>query len=534
MLYRAIYVIFISILYCIPANAFILSTRVEAITIPIVGGSFQIVNFENVYTSAVPSCTYNLPSGAAPPAVVRLRSVGSSSMEVRLQEPRDSSAVTSGSVFCLVAEEGVNILPDGRRLEARRVVSTVTHGRNVPLGNGAGTMQNVSGLFSGFTTPTVLGQVITFNDSDFSVFHANDCESSGNPPYFSNFADGICVTKMVAEDTTTRINETLGIIVIESGSGNYDGISYTAALGANTIDGVNNNGASYALGGSFEFATATLSGLNGNNGGWAVFFGAGAVGGATISLAIDEDQLQDSERTHITENVAYFAVRRLPLFTASKTVDRVEIAEALTLNYEIVLENTGQLDQTGVVVDDTLPDASTGTVSGPVESLASDNIFEVGETWTYTVSYPVTSADISAGVNLINNVSVTTDQYTAESLANETALATTTIVPANPSITVTKTADIDTNVPAGVTVTYTYVVANTGNQTVSNITLADAHNGSGSAPTPTNETLTSDNGIANDSSDAGVNGSWDTLAPGDEITFTATYVVTQSDVDTLQ
>lgn len=51
---------------------------------------------------------------------------------------------------------------------------------------------------------------------------------------------------------------------------------------------------------------------------------------------------------------------------------------------------------------------------------------------------------------------------------------------------------------------------------------------------PTNETLTSDNGFANDSSDAGVNGSWDTLAPGDEITFTATYLVTQSDVDTLQ
>jgi len=227
-------------------------------------------------------------------------------------------------------------------------------------------------------------------------------------------------------------------------------------------------------------------------------------------------------------------LRRLPVFSAAKTVDRIEIAETLTLNYEISLENTGRINQTGVVVDDTLPDGSTGTVAGPVESLNADNIFEVGEVWTYTVSYPVTAGDITAGVNLINNVSVTTDQYTAESLSDETALATTTIVPANPSITVTKTADIDTNVAVGVTVTYTYVVTNTGNQTVSNITLADAHNGSGAAPTPTNETLTSDNGISNDSSDAGVNGSWDRLAPGDEITFTATYVVAQSDVDTLQ
>ncbi len=534
MLIRAIYIVFISILFVLPVNAFTLSSTVEAITIPSVGGSFQTVNFENTYTNAVPTCIYNLPSTAAPPAVVRIQGVGSASMQVRLQQPRNSSVVTSGSVFCLVAELGVNILSDGRRIEARTVLSTVTHGRNVPLGNGAGTMQNVSGSFSGFTDPTVLGQVITFNDSDFSFFHANDCENSGNPPYLSNFADGICVTKMVAEDTTTRGNETLGIIVIESGSGNYEGIAYTAAMGPNSIDGVNNNGSSYALGGSFEFATATLSGLNGNNGGWAVFLGAGAVGGTTLALAIDEDQLQDSERSHIDENVAYFAVRRLPVFTASKTVDRSEIAETLTLNYEIVLENTGQLDQTGVVVDDTLPDASTGTVSGPVESLTADNIFEVGETWTYTVSYAVTSGDIAAGSDLINNVSVTTDQYTSESQADETAFATTTIVPGNPSITVTKTADTDTNVPAGVTVTYTYVVANTGNQFVSNITLADAHTGSGPAPIPTNETLSADNDVLNDSSDAGIDGSWDSLAPGDEVTFTATYVVTQNDVDTLQ
>ena len=524
-----------NILFLQPAGAFTLSSTVEAITIPSVGGAFQTVNFENTYTSAVPSCIYNLPSGASPPAVVRIQSVGASSMQVRLQEPRNSAAVTSGSVFCLVAEEGVNILPDGRRIEARTVLSTVTHGRNVPLGNGAGTMPNVSGLFSGFTDPTVLGQVITFNDSDFSFFHANDCESSGNPPYFSNFADGICVTKMVAEDTTTRGNETLGIIVIESGSGNYEGIAYTAALGGNSIDGVNNNGNSYALGGTFEFATATLSGLNGNNGGWAVLFGAGAVGGTTLSLAIDEDQLQDAERAHIDENVAYFAVRRLPVFTASKTVDRSEIAETLTLNYEIVLENTGQLNQTGVVLDDTLPDGSTGTVSGPVESLTADNIFEVGETWTYTVSYSVSAGDITAGIDLINNVSVTTDQYTAESQTDETALATTVIVPGNPSITVTKTASTDTNVPAGVEVTYTYVVTNTGNQFVSDITLVDAHTGSGPAPVPTNETLTADNDVINDSSDpSGINGSWDSLAPGDEVTFTATYIVTQSDVDTLQ
>jgi len=537
MLKRAALIVFVSMMYILPANATVLSPSVEVIEIPSVGAGFQTVTFANAYAGAVPACTYVLPSTADPSAVVRIQNITATSMQIRLQQPPNSSTVTNGTVFCMIAETGVSILPDGRRIEARRVLSTATHGRNVPLGfgnNSPSTMTNVSGSFSGFTNAIALGQVITFNDSDFSVFHANDCDSRSNPPFLSGFADGICVTKHVGEDNSTRANETLGIIVIERGTGSYDGIAYEAALGPDNVDGVNNNGNTYVLSGSFEFAVATQAGEDGGDGGRAVFLGAGSVGGSTLQIAIDEDLINDGERSHTTENVAYFAVRRLPLFTAEKTVDRTEIAEALTLNYEITLENTGELDQTGVAVADTLPDSTAGTVSGPVESGTADGIFEAGETWTYTISYPVTSGDIASGVPLVNSVSATTDQYAAESLASETATATTTIVPGNSSITVTKTADTDTNVPAGVIITYTYVVTNTGNQTVSNISLSDVHNGSGPTPVPGNETLSADTGVANDSTDAAVDGSWDSLAPGDEVTFTATYVVTQNDIDTLQ
>ncbi|MDJ0613550.1 MAG: hypothetical protein QNJ29_07710 [Rhizobiaceae bacterium] len=535
-----ILLIFALVVCCLatPARGFTLSPTVEAITIPSVGGTFQPVAFENSYTNAVPVCTYNLPSAASPSAVIRIQTITATGMQIRLQQPRNSAVVTPGPVFCLIAETGVSILPDGRRIEARSAAAPNTHGRNVPLNfnNGSiSSMNNVSGLFSGFTNPAVLGQVITFNDPNFSVFHANDCENRGNPPYNSGFADGICVTKHVGEDNIVRAAETLGIIVIEQGIGSYPGIAYEADLGPDNVNGVDNGIDTYSLSGSFEFAVATQSGEDGGDGGRAVFVGAGAVGGTTLGLAIDEDILNDSERNHTTEPVAYFAVRRLPIFTASKTVDRPSIAETLTLNYTISLENTGQLDQTGVVLDDTLPDGSTGTVTGPVESGTADGVFEAGETWTYTISYVVTPADIAAGTDLVNSVSVTTDQYGTEGIADETSSATTVIVPGTPSITVTKTADNDTNVPEGVTVTYTYVVANTGNQFISNVTLADAHGGSGPAPAPTNETLSLDAGVSGDSTDGIANdGIWDTLAPGDEVTFTATYVVTQNDVDTLQ
>lgn len=109
-----------------------------------------------------------------------------------------------------------------------------------------------------------------------------------------------------------------------------------------------------------------------------------------------------------------------------------------------------------------------------------------------------------------------------------------TVTPGTRSITVSKTADNTNNVPAGVTVTYTYVVTNDGDQVISNLSLSDAHGGSGPAPVPANETLTTDAGTIGDSTDAATNGVWDTLAPGDQVTFTASYVVTQNDVDTLQ
>jgi hypothetical protein len=104
-----------------------------------------------------------------------------------------------------------------------------------------------------------------------------------------------------------------------------------------------------------------------------------------------------------------------------------------------------------------------------------------------------------------------------------------------PGMTVSKTADDDTDVVLGQVITYTYVVTNTGGTTLTNISLAESHNGSGPPPVPGSELLSSDGGTLGDSTDAVPNdGIWSVLAPGDAITMTATYTVTQSDVDTLQ
>lgn len=109
-----------------------------------------------------------------------------------------------------------------------------------------------------------------------------------------------------------------------------------------------------------------------------------------------------------------------------------------------------------------------------------------------------------------------------------------TVVAAAPQLSILKSADDDTLRAAGEIITYTYTVTNTGNVPINGVSISDTHNASGPAPSPTNEVLFNDVAPLSDSTDVGVNGSWDTLGPGDSIRFTATYTVTQTDVDNLQ
>jgi len=72
--------------------------------------------------------------------------------------------------------------------------------------------------------------------------------------------------------------------------------------------------------------------------------------------------------------------------------------------------------------------------------------------------------------------------------------------------------------------TYTYTITNDGNRNIQDVSINDTHNGSDPAPVPGSEALLTD---------AAADGSWDILAPGDVVTFTGTYTVTQADVDSL-
>ena len=181
-----------------------------------------------------------------------------------------------------------------------------------------------------------------------------------------------------------------------------------------------------------------------------------------------------------------------------KTADVASYSAAGTvITYDYLVTNTGNKTLNSIEVSDTT--AGVSAVSCPDSTLAPT----ADETCTAT--YTTTQADVDAGsVTNIADVSGTPNQGPA--VTQVTSLT----IPAvqNPSIGITKTADVNSFSAAGTPITFSYAVANTGNVTLSSVHVTDPQPGLSAVSCP-----------------------HATLAPAADETCTATYTTTQADVD---
>jgi hypothetical protein len=143
-------------------------------------------------------------------------------------------------------------------------------------------------------------------DPSWSVFWAR---GSGfkDPPSSSALYTG----KSVGEDPdNTRADETVGFIVLEAGHGTIGGVEFEAALGADTVKGIDNGPPfTYSFNSPFasspQVAVTSIAGMDGNNGAWSQTYGSSQTTNTTLDLSVDEDDAADAERKHTTEQVAY-------------------------------------------------------------------------------------------------------------------------------------------------------------------------------------------------------------------------------------
>ncbi len=194
---------------------------------------------------------------------------------------------------------------------------------------------------------------------------------------------------------------------------------------------------------------------------------------------------------------------------ATCTVTNDDQAATLTLTKVIV--NTGG----GTATLATFPLTATGitTITGTSGTAAVTN--QAVSAGSYALS-EVTNSNYTASAWSCTGGSLSGSNLTLSLGQTASCSITNTFVPA-PALTVDKTADTAGPLTVGQVVTYNYLVTNTGNVTVSGVDVSETlFNGTGTPvpnPVPTGPT---------------------TLAPGASVSFTATYTVTQQDVDTLQ
>jgi len=205
------------------------------------------------------------------------------------------------------------------------------------------------------------------------------------------------------------------------------------------------------------------------------------------------------------------SIDQVPSMVIAKVVDNATIGSPGTLNYQVELTNTGNLSLTGVVVSDTLPDGSNGSLTGPLTDTGAAGVLDVDETWQYTLSHAVNQSTIDAGTTLVNTVTATSTE-TGTTPVSDTAE---TEIINTPSFTVAKVVD-QTLINAPGTLNYTITLFNDGNRSLNNIVLTDT------LPNGAVGTLV---GPINDVSTAGV------LDVGETWEFTGSYAANQADID---
>ena len=483
---------FIKVVFLMPvllasfsSHAVIVTPDLEVITIPNVGASFQVINLQNTYSSAIPICTYNLPSysaGAGPsPAAVRIRNVTSNSFEVSIIKPQSFSAnsngpLTPGTVHCFITDTGSFTSPF--IYEAASIVSTGTNGQNVAGTWGTANMQDVSAAHAAIANPVVMGQVITSNDAEYSTFWSSG-NSFANPPSSGQ----IFVGKQIGNDALPRANETLGYIVVDGNStGNINGVDYAFSLGADAIRGVTAPG-SYAFTKTYRHGIAVHTAMDGGNGGWAVLFGATPLAGNAILLGVDED----IDRAHTTENVVYWVFDPVNVAELDVTVDdgNVNYTPNTTVVYTAVVTNNGPNVANTVTVSNPLPVGITTmswtcahssapnceVTNGAGAINISESALNVGDSLTYTISVDV-PANFSG--DLSNTISVDSSNFDLLT-SNDSA----TDINTNNADIAVSIDDSSATYISGATASYSVTLSNIGPRTATNakLVLNDPVNG---------------------------------------------------------
>jgi PKD repeat protein len=180
-----------------------------------------------------------------------------------------------------------------------------------------------------------------------------------------------------------------------------------------------------------------------------------------------------------------------------------------TIPYRIVIKNEGNVDLTGVKIDDPLI-----SLSKPDGDDFDLEVLNPGETWVYTGVYKLTSKDVKNKDSIKNTATVSCNELSAESSSVETPIVKKPgLIIYKSVIGIDETGDKIINEP-GEIVEYQVAVKNKGNMDLTEVSVSDF--------------MVELEGAKGDHDDQ------ETLSPGETWIYKGNYEVTQADIDNIK
>ena len=196
----------------------------------------------------------------------------------------------------------------------------------------------------------------------------------------------------------------------------------------------------------------------------------------------------------------------------NQTVDDEHAVPGTEVSWTITVENTGQVEVTNVTVDESALPGCTVSPSAPV-TLAP------GASQKYTATYKITQADIDK--ETVHNVAIAHGEWVGGDVDSNEDDADVTI-DAVPHIAIEKTTDSPVipleDAHPGTVITYHFLITNDGHQTLTQVEINDHLQNI--------ENVAIDWSTSSDPSNAD-----GTLAPNETVEGSATYTITQADID---
>ncbi len=309
---------------------------------------------------------------------------------------------------------------------------------------------------------------------------------------------GLTLTKTATPDTVSAAGGQIEFDYLITNTGNVTASAVAiiegSFTGSGTLGAVSCPSTTIAAGDN-ETCTATYTVTQAD-------LDAGSFGNTATASATEAGATVTSD-----PSTATVTATQNPALTLTKSANPTTAAAVGDpVSYSFLVTNTGNVTVTGVGIDETAFSGSgaLSAISCPVTTLAPT------ATTTCTATYAATQADLNAGT-ITNTATATGTPPTGPAVTSAPSTATVTATQ-TATLTLTKSADPTTVFAAGDPLSYSFLVTNTGNVTVSSIAIKEsAFTGSGTLSAISCPTLS--------------------LAPTDAETCTATYSVTQADLD---